>query len=147
MEACKKLNTSIGTRLIHIGLPDIELQEEYGNEIYSCVGPKSYYDTMEILNHEVHVTVIIYKHMVGLGTKVFDYIMLNKPILYVGPKNTELANFLRQFENAYVCETEEEIISVLNLIYKKKALYLTDKPNNMYSRDEQNMLYEKLLVD
>lgn len=133
-------------KLVHIGVPDKEFVELYTKDIYEYVGVKSYDETIKILS-SVDAFVITYMHKVGLGTKVFDYMALNKPILYVGPKETELAEFVSECENGFICEKKEEIIAAIEKIVKEKITKLSSNDELTFSREHQNNIYEKLLMN
>lgn len=84
---------------------------------------------------------------IGYGTKVYDYIYCNKPIIFVGDKDAGLANFLLKFKNSFVCESKKEILSAIRIIKANSILTLDEDIDvNVYNRETQNMKYKKLIL-
>ena len=75
----------------------------------------------------VSICILIDVRKSGLGTKIYDYIYLNKPIIYIGKKGTDLASFVESFEYGFICETEEEIIQTIDFILSNKIKFLSNK--------------------
>ncbi|GAB2538018.1 glycosyltransferase [Gracilibacillus alcaliphilus] len=93
-----------------------------------------------------NVTVIIDIRKRAIGTKIYDYVYVNKPIIYIGKKNTYLSNFVSKFEHGYSCNNEKDLIHTLNYLIENKITYLT-KTNtiDLYSRSYQNNEFEKYI--
>lgn len=84
----------------------------------------------------------------GLGTKVYDYIYCNKPMLYMGSKETALAKFVATFQNGFVCSNSEEVFQALLKVYSQKLDYLDNNVDvNTYSRSIQNKKYIQLIKE
>lgn len=145
LAACKRCCKTVKMQLVHIGAEDKEMKERYP-DVYVNAGIKNYEETMRKLGC-ADVLLISYAHTVGLGTKVFDYIAWNKPIIYMGTVPAELADFVAGFEKGYVCRNEEEAYHTLLKIYQEQVTYLTDKDVSYYSREMQNRRYYELLCD
>ena len=80
----------------------------------------------------------------AIGTKIYDYIFLNKPIIYVGPKNTVIANIVSTFEKGFVCSKSKEVEKVLRMIQHGQKL--SNKYDvRKYARSEQNQKWLELL--
>lgn len=142
LDACEKSCV----KLVHVGIPDEEFQNNYRCSVYDYRGVKNYKETLDILA-EADAFVITYQHKIGLGTKVFDYLAMNKPIIYVGPQNTELAGFVSSWENGYVCENEENIIQVLQKLKQGNHIKFSNDDIDFFSREQQNILYEEILLE
>ena len=80
----------------------------------------------------------------AIGTKIYDYIYLNKPIIYVGPKRTVLAQIISRFENGFVCSSEQETEEALNNI--KSGMRLDEHIDiSKYSRSAQNQNWLEMI--
>ncbi|RKJ42863.1 hypothetical protein D7X98_18225 [bacterium 1XD8-76] len=130
-------------RVKHIGKKEGDLQEEFPETYREC-GVKGYQETMETLSG-MNILLIVYSHLSGLGTKIFDYIALNKPIIYIGTAPSELSEMVRGFENGYVCGTKEEMTKVLKGLLDNCPKKLTEENLTEYSREYQNAKYVELL--
>ena len=86
---------------------------------------------------------------VGNGTKVYDYILCDKPIIYFGIKNTGVCEFLKNFRNAFICSENEELLNAIITIKRNRLKEL--KPINgnikMYSREIQNRKFEQIILE
>ena len=91
--------------------------------------------------------LIIDERKGALGTKVYDYIYLNKPIIYVGPIDTDLARFISEFEYGYVCCSASKIYDALEDIKKNNIKVLTKQPISNYGRTEQNSKWLGLIKE
>ncbi len=81
----------------------------------------------------------------ALGTKAYDYIWYNRPIVYVGPQDAELARLIASFENGFVCSDKSEILDAVNTIKADKLLCLDKNLNPAgYGRSAQNKKWEAL---
>ena len=99
---------------------------------------------MELLA-KLDVLVIVYQHSVGLGTKVYDYIALNKPIIYVGLVPSELSCFISQFENMFLCRDKQGVLDALKVIHDNRVIKLTEKDILRFSREFRNKEYINLI--
>lgn len=81
----------------------------------------------------------------GFGTKIFDYIGVNKPIVaYVSP-NSEMGEVLSVFENAFVCQNDREMVNAIKYIMENKITKLGQGNRTQYARCLQNQKYEELM--
>lgn len=114
---------------------------------YECVGQKEYADGIKILSG-CNTFYLEYAMQEGPGTKVFDYIYLNKPIIGLLKPGISLEKLLNRFENAFVCYDESQIETAILKILNCKIEFLTNDNKNIineYSRSIQNAKFEKLL--
>ncbi len=107
-------------------------------EIIKSTGFVDYVDGIKLLNG-VDAFLIIDARKGAIGTKIYDYIYLNKPIIFVGPRNTVIANMVSKFENGFVCSSEDEVINAFNEIIENKKSYLAleTRPES-FCRSRQN---------
>ncbi|WP_418430475.1 glycosyltransferase [Blautia sp.] len=93
---------------------------------------------------ESDVCLIIDSRNHALGTKLYDYIFINRPILFVGPKNSDLSKMVLQFKNGFACTTGEEVFNALQTL--KKNDFLSEKPSReQFKRERQNKLWRDLI--
>jgi len=110
----------------------------YPKEKFHSTGFINYKDGMRLLSN-VRVCILIDIRKAGLGTKIYDYIYLNKPIIYIGKKNTDLADFINSFENGYVCDTEMEISRAIDKILRNNIYKLGNAVDHkQFARSVQN---------
>lgn len=123
-----------------------DLLEKNGID-YMSTGYMDYSKGLNLLKHTSDVNLLSSDLVdTGYGTKFFDYIYCNKPILFVGNSNTFLFNKVRTFKYGYSCNNESCIISVLNEIFDNNINVLD---NNLdpykFSRSYQNKKYKNLI--
>lgn len=138
-------------QLIQIGSEEARTAEiinkiDFPPDKFINTGFVDYREGMSYLEH-ADVTVIIDIRKNSIGTKIYDYIYVNKPILYIGKKNTYLSRFVSSFENGFSCQTEKDIVEAL--IYIKdnniKSLTSSKQSYSRYSRKYQNEKFLQLL--
>ncbi len=141
------------TELIHIGTQEDWILDRISrgvipDHLYTNLGYMSYQRAMAYI-FQADLNVIIQSGLDGLGTKLFDYIHANRPILMVGPKDSEMAVFLKRFEHGYCCETVDEIEAVIDNLRNNCIQVLDNEMETAaeYSRTVQNERYEVLLFD
>lgn len=143
LDVCKEVSAFYPLKVVHVGEKDAVSEKRYP-EVYFNVGIKSHKDTMEILA-ESDAFLVSCVHQNALGTKVFDYIALNKPIIYIGIVPSELSEFLGRFEHSYICEDRQQIFDVLKSLAQKCPVFLTKDDVKKYSRQQQNEVYWSLI--
>lgn len=83
-----------------------------------------------------------------VGTKIYDYIFWNKPVVAVVPPEGPLAKLLSGFANGFVCTTSDEVRAAVERIVAERLDCLD--PNldcDRFSRRHQNKLIEGILED
>lgn len=139
------------SRIVHLGAKEKELNllarkigfpEQYLSELGQYT-----YDEMLRKACEADVFVSLEEDSEGIPTKIFDYILLNKPILSYGPIESEYNLLLREAENAYVCRSSDEMENALIHIIENNQIVLTSDESfrAKFSRKKQNQLYYALL--
>ena len=139
-------------RIVHIG------SAEPLQEIIRKTGfPQEYYKNLGLLPYEeaisaaasAHICVTICDYPIGLGTKLYDYIYLNKPVVAYVPKHSEFAEVLSKAENAFVCQSAEQMSSAFETIIAENRLTLTDNKAfaEQFSREDQNKKFLRILTE
>ena len=139
-----------GAQFIHISdaeekvntvIRDTNLDLKY----YKCTGFLDYTEGIKVLS-TANIFVIVDDRKDAMGTKIYDYLYLNKPIIYVGNPNTALSRFVDKFENGFSCSTEKETIDAIEYIFKNNISRLdSNYEKSAYSREFQNVKYRKLM--
>ena len=139
-------------RIVHIG------SAEPLQEIIRKTGfPQEYYKNLGLLPYEkaisvaasTHICVTICNYSIGLGTKLYDYIYLNKPVVAYVPKHSEFAEVMSKAENAFVCQSAEQMSSAFETIITENRLTLTDNKAfvEQFSREAQNKKFLRILTE
>ncbi|NLJ05539.1 MAG: glycosyltransferase family 4 protein [Exilispira sp.] len=113
---------------------------------FNFYGQLNYIEGMKILSSaDAFLTNCNYSF--ALGTKIFDYILLNKPILAFAKEDWEISRLLSSFEYGFVLDNEQDLLLTLKFIKEKKIKYLTKKTEiiNQYSRTRQFEKFEDIL--
>ena len=139
-------------RIVHIGekeeLGALLAKAELPAEALLEVGPLPYGKALSAAeNADIFCAVINYPE--GLGTKVFDYIYLNRPLVAVAPPGSEFEELISAAENGFVCQTSGQVEAALEKIVLEKIKTLTDNTafSEGFSRTAQNRAYHKLIKD
>lgn len=155
-EAIDKINNDgLKVKLLHIGPANdsvyefFELHQIKGNQWYKCLGQKEYRKGIELLS-TCDAYALEYAYPEGPGTKVFDYIFLNKPIIGVLKPGISLEKLLAKFDNAFICHSVEEINTALQTLLAGDVKVLIDSQDSQsviydYSRSKQNKHFEELM--
>lgn len=92
---------------------------------------------------ESDVFLIIDGRKNAIGTKIYDYIYLGKPILYIGPKKAAISSIIGKLDNGVVCSSIEEIEEAVKSFMN--GIQTTRITGKDYSRTRQNeRMYELL---
>lgn len=85
-------------------------------ETVSSTGFIDYEEGVSFLHENVDAFVIVDSRPHAIGTKIYDYIFLQKPIMYVGPKDTDLAAIVASLSNGIVCSSSNEVARALETL-------------------------------
>ena len=99
---------------------------------------------MKFLSRQ-NASLIVYGTYEGLGTKVFDYIGLNKPIIYYGVYPSELSEFISRFKNVVVTSDSIELEQGIRRFVHQRIEKLEVVKCEKYSREYQNIRYKNLI--
>lgn len=152
LKAVDRLKKAHDITIYHVGSGSEEIEQiiarhDIDPSIYRSFGMMDYKDGIRMMEKaSLFATVHVMPH--SLGTKIYDYISMNKPVIVIAPNGIALTKFTAKFANAFICDNEEEIIrNVLNIFENNKICLDPDLNPAMYSRNYQNALYEQLIVD
>lgn len=152
LKAVHRLNEKgIAVQIQHFGPCDqqaLKTCEKIGMEEteYLECGQLPYEKAMQAAASATLCAVVI-NYAEGLGTKVFDYIYLNKPIVAYAPPNSEFEALLQGAENAFVGQTAQQLADAIEKVITEKRTVLTEDDDfrNRFSRDAQNQQYYEML--
>lgn len=111
---------------------------------FKFLGYMNYEKGLQVLQ-EMDCFMLNSREPYELGTKIFDYIYLNKPIIAFTTPESEISGLLGSFDNSFlVFDEKENIADIFEKIYllKEKVLDKNIKNIAKYSRSYQ---FEKLL--
>lgn len=140
----------INAQIIHVGvgMEDVlQTVKELGIDpaCYVGLGIRDYKEGVEIMSG-CDMFAMDYVHPTGLGTKIFDYIHLNKPTLVVAPGDIHFADFVSQFEHCFRADTEEGVYSAFREVLDGKLTSLDARVDvDQFSRRHQNKHFAELL--
>lgn len=136
-------------RMIHLGRPEDQAREllEANGVNYDSRGFIKYIDGMKVLAEEADVFLAANDVMIGYGTKLFDYIYLNRPVLMCCPENSDLDRMVGGFENGYPFHTAEGLEDALNKMEQSGAKVLDEAVNPTdYARSGQNKKFVEAIL-
>ena len=141
----------VNAKIVHVGVGRddvLETVQALGVDpaCYEGLGIRDYKEGVEIMSG-CDMFAMDYVHPTGLGTKIFDYIHLNKPVLAVAPKDIHFSEFVSQFENCFLADTEEDVYQAFRKVHDQ-GLKTLDKSMDVdsFSRRHQNKRFEELLI-
>lgn len=139
-------------KIHHIGtyedaIHDLLKQSGLSRDAIIEYGQLPYQEALSIAE-KCNVMSVIVSYANGLGTKVFDYIALNRPIICIAPPNSEIEALLAPAENAFPCQTSEEIYLAVQKTMEDKIDFLTEDASfaQQFSRKKQNEQYAALMT-
>lgn len=138
-------------KIVHIGPHENNIEElmrcsvGFDPDDFVPLGHRPYAECLSLIKG-ARACLINYKDMMGLGTKVFDYIGANKPIIAFTPSGSEMAKLLATFPHAYRCSSADDAIRALTSIIAGgiSTLYAGDMGKE-YARSASNEKYRELL--
>lgn len=147
VEALSELSEEVALNVKQIGeREDVtdELLNMFGlpRDIIKSTGFLNYSDGVVQLE-SADVFLIIESRKWAIGTKIYDYIFMGKPVMYVGPKNTTLAQMVEELPNGIVCSAVEEIVEALRHVDQYGKRNNTQRKD--FSRKTQNEKFYTLL--
>lgn len=102
--------------------------------------PSNGYEKDIVALQECDVTMTSVYLQEALGTKIFDYIFIGRPIVAITPfHDSELGNLTRQFQNEFVCTNPEELHKAFARLLKLNPCVLDEdrEKAKRYGRREQ----------
>ena len=115
------------------------------SDLIKNTGFLPYKEGMEYLMN-ADVLMIIDVRANAIGTKIYDYIFLGKPIVFVGPRKTQFADMVGKIPGNYVCSTAEEVENTfMDILVGRVKKVSTETNIKDYARSSQNERWWKLL--
>lgn len=140
----------VNAKIVHVGVGRedvLKIVEELGvdPECYMGLGIRDYKEGVEIMSG-CNMFAMDYVHPTGLGTKIFDYIHLNKPVLAVAPGDIHFADFISQFQNSFLVDTQEDVYNAFRTVIDQGLTVLDSTMDvDIYSRRHQNKRFAELI--
>lgn len=145
--AIQKLD-KINIQIVQIGNHEEELKgfcEKYGIN-YKCTGYISHEKGIDLMNSDADILIGTMDLKIGFGTKLFDYIALRKPILYMCDKDSEIASLLYHLPSAYACANCNDVIYAFkDIVFAEKTSFSSNIDSYQFSRENQNKKYCNLI--
>jgi hypothetical protein len=133
--------------VIKLHLYIIGEKENYIEDRINTLGIQKYVKLVGNLNYKkgveflANMNILILNHPdndLGYGTKIFDYILLNKPIIAFTELNSETDKLLKLFKNSYICSDINKFNKAVDSIIKSGGSELGSNANiKVYSRSYQ----------
>jgi len=96
--------------------------------------PDDYLASLQFMS-KMNCLVLNNRDKFSRGTKIYDYIFLNKPIIAFISKDSEIADFLLKFKNSFIVETKKDFLGAIRTILNNNLTYLdTDRDLARFSR-------------
>ena len=112
---------------------------------YHYLGSVDYASGINTLR-SMDALTFVYSSPTGYGTKIFDYIYLNKPVILLTTKQSALGRFVNSFENGFSCTNIDSYKEVVEYVIKNQIKKLSNEDSiSNYSRNMQNQKYEALI--
>lgn len=141
--ACSPDILQVGTR--EDDANSILLKHGYSEDKVTSTGFVDYCEGLRILDERVDALVVVDSRPHAIGTKIYDYLYLRKPILYIGPKNTDLAKLVASYAGGAVCSTPSEVADAVSGIEALQKTCILSVDVEEYARSKQNKKFYKLL--
>ena len=107
-------------------------------------GFMDYKDGVRVLN-TADALLIIDVRRSAIGTKIYDYLYLGKPVIYVGPVKSAIADMVRAYPRGYVCSSENDILSALCAVFEARDKKAKPWCAERFSRSRSNAAWLDLL--
>lgn len=152
LKAIKVLNEhGKNIKLVHIGkkeaIDDRAIQESgIPKELYVNLGYQDYPVGIRILEKAAAGCLIVhYKR--GLGTKIFDYIMINKPVIYFAQKGCAIDRLLSGARNSFRCDSCMDAIDAVKTILSENLKEIGMDNREQFSRENTNKVFEEVILN
>ena len=138
-------NFQLDFKVIHYGEKEdvIDVHSIY-NDIYHYYGYISYISSIKMMK-ESKINLIVYPLKSGLGTKVYDYIYANKPILLIGSRNSAIFKLLNNFKNFYFLDHRFPEKWNFDFLLNLPNELDTNLQSFLYSRKKSNNKFVELI--
>ena len=103
-----------------------------------CPGFCPYQVGVEMLKY-ADATLLVDIRAQAIGTKIYDYIFVDRPVLYCGPAGTYLSDMVGQFAGGFSCQTEAQAVEAVETVLGRGIKTLTEGAQaGQYSRTKRN---------
>ena len=130
INAIKELKKIMKIKIYHIGTNEDDLiklvKKNNLEENFEFLGYKNYTEGLKILN-TMDFLILNNRADYELGTKIYDYFFINKPILSFITPNSEIWKLLSKFHNTFLIQTPEDFISAINYLKKVEDYTVINK--------------------
>lgn len=107
-----------------------------------------YVEGATLLAGSADAFLIVDSRMHALGTKVYDYAYLGKPIIYIGPREADLGVFVGELPQGFVCETIDDAIEAIERLSSNDCFDESVLPDSRrYARSVQNERWHGLIKE
>ena len=125
---------------------DYAYQIGLSHEQYVHYGVMDYKDAMAIMQ-KADMFAMVFTHPNSLGTKIYDYIALNKPVVSMSVPGMAFEKEFSVFKNICISENDEVIQDFICHIINDKISVLDEHIDiKKYARSSNNTKYEELLT-
>lgn len=138
-------------KLYHIGKENKEVynsisKNDIDTDVYQYLGIMEYSKGMATIGN-ADFFVVEDTSPDDVGTKIYDYIYWNKPIIAVVPKDIPLAKLVSSFEHGYICDNTNDVKRAIEDIVRNKYDCLDPSlDREKFSRKHQNQIMESAMV-
>ncbi|HPX84720.1 MAG TPA: hypothetical protein PLR16_05540 [Bacilli bacterium] len=148
--ALNYLSLKTKIQVVHIGEKEPFVENLFNKNINENI---SYYNT-GFLKYEdgllkcykSDLLLLIEDSPTGFGTKIFDYIMVNKPVLLIARNPGLLGELISSFKNGFVSTSELETKKIIEYIILNNLQCLDNLDNiDKFSRERQNQKYLEII--
>ncbi|MEA4973972.1 hypothetical protein SDC9_63985 [bioreactor metagenome] len=153
LKAIQKLRIDgFDIQLLHIGQQYPWIEESITNEridsdCYRGLGLMDYRDGMAIIS-KADFFVVEDTSPDDVGTKIYDYIFFNRPVIAAVPPDIPLSKLVLSFKNGFACDTYDEIFNAMCTVIKEELRELDpDIHVDMYSRKHKNEEFLQAIID
>ena len=149
VNAIKELKKIMKIQIFHIGSKEeylIQLVKRNNlEENFKFLGYKNYTEALTILN-TMDFLILNNRADYELGTKIYDYLFLNKPILSFITPNSEIWKLLSGFKNTFLIQNPRDFISAINYLKKTNdySVINEEKLKKFSRRYQMEHLYSQL---
>lgn len=142
----------INVKIIHIGNTEKQMDillnahPEYKKYYYNS-GFLPYGEGIQIIK-QCQASLLVDIRNGAMGTKFYDYVYANVPLLYIGAPHTHLAKLVNTFPGGFVCSEIDDVYRTIKNVISKKIVALTNEYDyEKYSRTEQNKKYYNIIME
>ncbi|MCD4704641.1 glycosyltransferase [bacterium] len=144
INAIKELKKTVQITIYHVGIKEEDfiklVMQNNLEKNFKFLGYKNYIEGMKIINN-MDFLILNNRSEYALGTKIFDYLFLNKPILSFTTLNSEIWKLLYRFRNTYIIQNSEDFISAINYLKKNSDHSVIDEEDLLKFTRKYQMEY------